>query len=76
MVCGASNISFGLPDRAPINAAFLSAAMLCGLTCAITDPTNTVISQAILATDILLGNDEYAMQWIANYRQRQPTPAQ
>lgn len=71
MCCGASNISFGLPDRGPLNAAFLSMAMLSGLTCAITDPTNPTIRQAILANDLLLGHDEYAVEWLASYRAKQ-----
>ncbi len=70
MICGASNISFGLPDRAAVNAAFLSMAALCGLTCAITDPTNATIRQAVLATDMLMGYDEYAVNWIADFRAR------
>lgn len=69
MVCGASNVSFGLPERSAINAAFLSVAMACGLTCAITDATNAVIKQAVLASDVLYGKDEYAAHWIAHYRQ-------
>ncbi len=72
MVCGASNVSFGLPDRSPINAAFLSMTMQSGLTSAITDPTNAVIRQAILASDLLLGKDDYAANWIADFRQRTP----
>ena len=72
MVCGASNVSFGLQDRSPINAAFISMAMQSGLTSAITDPTNAVIRQAILATDLLLGKDNYAMNWIADFRKRIP----
>ena len=71
MCCGASNVSFGLPDRSAINAAFLSIAMACGLTCAITDPTNSVIRQAVLASDVLFGHDEYAAAWIADFRERQ-----
>src|SRR5690349_8878256 len=70
MICGASNISFGLPERAPLNAAYISMAMPFGLTCAITDPTNAVIRQAVLAADVLLGHDEYAAGWIADYRAR------
>ena len=70
MVCGASNTSFGLPDRSPLNAAYLSMGMVCGLTAAITDPTNPVIRQAVLASDVLLGHDSYAMAWIADYRGR------
>jgi len=72
MVCGASNVSFGLPDRSPINAAFISMAMQSGLASAITDPTNAVIRQAILATDLLLGKDDYATNWIADFRRRTP----
>jgi 5-methyltetrahydrofolate--homocysteine methyltransferase len=71
MVCGASNVSFGLPDRPAVNAAYLPLAMLCGLTCAITDPTVSLIRQAVLASDLLLGHDEYAVRWIANFRERQ-----
>ena len=75
MVCGASNISFGLPERSGLNAAYLSMAMTCGLTCAITDPTNPVIRQAVLASDTLLGHDEYAVKWIAGFRAKQKAMA-
>ncbi|MCL4396713.1 MAG: dihydropteroate synthase, partial [Chloroflexi bacterium] len=68
MVCGAGNISFGLPERPPLTAAYLSMAMTCGLTCAITDATNDTIRQAIRASDVLLGHDEYAVSWIAEFR--------
>ena len=68
MTCGASNISFGLPDRATVNAAFLPLAMNSGLTCAITNPLVPEVRRAILAGDLLLGHDEYAMRWIASYR--------
>jgi 5-methyltetrahydrofolate--homocysteine methyltransferase len=76
MVCGASNVSFGLPERSAINGAFLSIAMTCGLTCAITDPTNPMIRQAVLASDVLLGHDEYAVSWIARYRAAQKQAAE
>ncbi len=68
MTCGASNVSFGLPDRAVVNAAFLPLAMHCGLTCAITNPMVPEVRRAVLAGDLLLGHDEYAMRWIASYR--------
>jgi 5-methyltetrahydrofolate--homocysteine methyltransferase len=68
MTCGASNVSFGLPDRATVNAAFLPLAMHSGLTCAITNPLVTEVRRAVLAGDLLLGHDEYAMRWIASYR--------
>jgi len=68
MTCGASNVSFGLPDRATVNAAFLPLAMNAGLTCAITNPMVPEVRRAVLAGDLLLGHDEYAMRWIASYR--------
>jgi 5-methyltetrahydrofolate--homocysteine methyltransferase len=68
MICGASNVSFGLPDRATINAAFLPLAMHAGLTCAITNPLVPEVRRAVLAGDLLLGHDEYAMRWIASFR--------
>jgi 5-methyltetrahydrofolate--homocysteine methyltransferase len=68
MVCGASNVSFGLPDRATVNAAFLPLAMHAGLTCAITNPLVPEVRRAVMAGDLLLGHDEYAMRWIASYR--------
>jgi len=68
MTCGASNVSFGLPDRATVNAAFLPLAMHAGLTCAITNPLVAEVRRAVLAGDLLLGHDEYAMRWIASYR--------
>ncbi len=71
MSCGASNISFGLPDRSAVNAAFIAMGMPCGLTCSITDPTNPVIRQAVMASDLLMGHDEYATRWIADYRAKQ-----
>jgi len=71
MTCGASNVSFGLPDRATVNAAFLPLAMNAGLTCAITNPLVPEVRRAVLAGDLLLGHDEYAMRWIASYRAEQ-----
>ena len=68
MTCGASNVSFGLPDRAIVNAAFLPVAMYAGLTCAITNPLISEVRKGVLASDLLLGHDEYAMQWIGAHR--------
>ena len=70
MSCGAGNISFGLPERPPITAAFLTMAMTHGLTCAITDATNETIRYAVRASDVLLGHDEYAVNWISEFRQK------
>lgn len=67
---GASNVSFGLPDRKIINTAYLALAIACGMTAAITDPTVPEIRTTLLACDLLMGHDEYAMQWIKAYRKR------
>jgi 5-methyltetrahydrofolate--homocysteine methyltransferase len=69
LVLGASNCSFGLPDRAAINDLFLAMAIAQGLTCAITDPAHT--RRAILISDLLLGRDEFAMRYIRFFRQQQ-----
>jgi 5-methyltetrahydrofolate--homocysteine methyltransferase len=66
---GASNVSFGLPDRPTVNMAFLALAMGAGATCAITDPLK--LTSFIRATDLLLGRDEYGMRYIRYYRQMQ-----
>ena len=68
MSCGASNVSFGLPSRPQLNAAFLPMAMLAGLTSAITNPLTFEVRKAVQAGDLLLGNDEYAASWIAAFR--------
>src|SRR5258705_11508746 len=67
MTCGASNVSFGLPDRATVNAAFLPLAMHAGLTCAITNPLVPEVRRAVLAGELLLGHDENSIRWIASY---------
>ena len=63
-VCGASNVSFGLPNRATLNATFLPMAIASGLTSAITNPLEKEIMQAILAADVMMGNDENCATWI------------
>ena len=65
LTLGLSNISFGLPDRTAINAAFLSMAVLSGLTCAIMDPTVWEMHRAALLGDLLLGKDESCLKYIA-----------
>lgn len=72
---GASNVSFGLPDRKILNIAYLALAIGSGLTTAITDPTVPEIQTAILACDLLTGRDEYAMRWIKAYRKRSQAAA-
>ena len=66
--CGASNVSFGLPNRGPLNAAFLSMAIANGLTSAITNPIEEHIRTAIAAADVMMGNDEMCMSWIVANR--------
>ncbi len=69
--CGASNISFGLPNREGINGPFLAMAMASGLTSAITNPLLPDVREAIMAADVLMGNDAECGRWIrAN---REPT---
>ena len=63
---GASNISFGLPDRTTINQAFLVLAMGAGANCLITDPAK--MTGFIRAADLLLGRDDYAARYIRYYR--------
>jgi len=63
---GASNVSFGLPERHTINQAFLGLAIAAGATCAITDPMR--LSLTIRAVDLLLGRDDYAGRYIKHYR--------
>jgi 5-methyltetrahydrofolate--homocysteine methyltransferase len=70
MSLGASNVSFGLPDRRTINTAYLALGISRGLTAAITDPTVVEIRTTILAADLLMGRDEYAMNWIKAFRKR------
>ena len=67
-VCGASNISFGLPNRHAINSAFMAMAIATGMTCAITNPLEESIRQTIYAADVLMGNDEYCMNYVTAMR--------
>jgi 5-methyltetrahydrofolate--homocysteine methyltransferase len=66
--CGASNVSFGMPDRDRINAAFLPMAIASGLTSAITNPLAADVKAAIMAADVLMGNDRDASRWIRAHR--------
>jgi 5-methyltetrahydrofolate--homocysteine methyltransferase len=67
---GASNVSFGLPERDVINQAFLALAIGAGATCAITDPMK--YSLAIRAIDLLRGRDGYGMRYLKYYRAHAP----
>jgi 5-methyltetrahydrofolate--homocysteine methyltransferase len=72
MCLGASNVSFGLPQRLALNAGFLPMAMAAGLTSAIMS-TAPVCVEAVRASDLLLGHDEWGTHWIAAHRARQAT---
>jgi 5-methyltetrahydrofolate--homocysteine methyltransferase len=74
MCLGASNVSFGLPRRHALNAAFLPMAMAAGLTSAIMSCADEVVS-AVRAADLLLGHDEWGARWIAEHRAREAKAA-
>ena len=63
-ICGLSNISFGLPERVFVNTAFLTVAISQGLTMAIANPSQTLLTNAALATDLLLNKEEADLRYI------------
>jgi 5-methyltetrahydrofolate--homocysteine methyltransferase len=71
-VCGASNISFGLPDRPALNATFIAMAIAAGMTCAITNPLEEGTRKAVLAANVFMGNDENCTVWLAAQRNEAP----
>jgi 5-methyltetrahydrofolate--homocysteine methyltransferase len=73
--CGASNVSFGLPNREGVNAAFLNMAIASGLTSAITNPIAEGVRHAVMASDVLMGNDQDAARWIRQFRVAPPEGA-
>ena len=75
MNLGASNVSFGIPDRKIVNVAYLAMAVSRGLTTAITDPTVPEIQTTLMACDLLMGRDEYSMRWIKAFRTREKAKA-
>ncbi len=68
MTLGAGNVSFGMPNRPALGAAFLPMAMTCGLTSAIMDVRSGQMVEAVKAADLLLGNDDWGAAWIARSR--------
>jgi 5-methyltetrahydrofolate--homocysteine methyltransferase len=68
MSIGASNVSFGLPNRHALNAAFMPMAMAMGLTSAIMDGRTPEVVQAVRASDLVLGLDQWGANWISNFR--------
>jgi 5-methyltetrahydrofolate--homocysteine methyltransferase len=73
MSMGASNVSFGLPNRHAVNASFLPMAMAAGLTSAIMDARTKEIGTSVRAADLLLGNDPWGGNWISAFRAQQPS---
>jgi 5-methyltetrahydrofolate--homocysteine methyltransferase len=70
--CGASNVSFGLPNRDGINSAFLTMAMAAGLTSAITNPMHIEVIKAVMGADVMLGHDPDCARWIRRFREVPP----
>ena len=70
--CGSSNVSFGLPNRNGVNAAFLTMAIASGLTSAITNPLHNPVLQAVMGADIMMGNDSNCTNWIKKFRVHSP----
>jgi 5-methyltetrahydrofolate--homocysteine methyltransferase len=63
---GASNISFGLPDRESLNSSFMALSIYCGLTCPIANPEK--ITSAVRATDLVLGRDDFAVRFVEYFQ--------
>ena len=63
-ICGASNVSFGLPHRHGVNSAFLPMAIASGMTSAIMNPVRAVEMEAIRAANLLMNNDAHGGEWI------------
>ncbi len=70
--CGASNFSFGIPNRKGMDAHFLSMAIGAGLTSAITNPLHEEVMQGILAANVVMGHDHNCVRWLKRYRQPAP----
>ena len=75
MTCGASNTSFGMPDRHTLGAAWLPMAMTAGLTSAIMDTRTPKIVEAVKAADVFLNHDEWGAAWIAAHRAKSAATA-
>jgi 5-methyltetrahydrofolate--homocysteine methyltransferase len=67
--CGASNVSFGLPNRNGINSSFLNMAIAAGMTSAITSPLHAEVMQAVRGADVMMGHDPDCKNWIRAYRE-------
>ena len=74
--CGASNVSFGLPNRNGINSAFLNMAIASGMTSAITNPMHEEVVQAVMGADVMMGHDPDCAAWIKKFREPQAEGAE
>lgn len=68
IILGISNVSFGLPDRTSITKTMIAMALKAGLTCIIMDPTAEGMRRTVKTSDLLLGRDEWSMNYLAEYR--------
>lgn len=68
VICGLSNVSFGLPDRSILNAVFLAMMLSAGLDAAIFDPLDKKVKSILKAANAILGSDEFCMEYIKSYR--------
>ena len=66
--CGASNVSFGLPNRHAITGTFLAMAAGAGMTSAIMNPLHSEVKSAVMGADVLMGNDQNCANWISVHR--------
>jgi len=71
--CGASNVSFGLPNRHGLTASYVSMAIASGMTSAIMSPLHTEVMQAVRGADVMMGHDPDCLNWMKTYRE--PAPA-
>ncbi|MEI7442919.1 MAG: dihydropteroate synthase [Actinomycetes bacterium] len=71
MSIGGSNVSFGLPSRHALNAAFIPMAIAAGLTSAIMDARTPAVVESVRASDLLIGNDAWGGNWITRFRAQQ-----
>ena len=69
MTLGASNVSFGLPDRETVNSAFLAMAIAAGVNAPIVNPTQA--KRTALIADLLMGRDEFAMNYVLYFREHE-----
>jgi 5-methyltetrahydrofolate--homocysteine methyltransferase len=70
--CGASNLSFGLPNRHGLNAAFMPMLITAGMTSAITNPLHPELMQSVRGADVVMGHDPQCAAWIRAYREPVP----